>query len=366
MASQGYELKMRTAATLLLAALTPVAPAIAVPLPPPFDVPAPHKIAAPRNCPAPPAPSAALVVAQAYATGDRSYSKLDPVKQAARQEALRSVRAFSSGVALMANRYVSTGGKRADQGGCALQWLKNWADAGALTRLSDHDAQFVLSVQLSGWTLAYMQVRDLHFTAGDPHPAILRWFSALSDRLQAHTDGLRNATARNNHRYWAGLAAMGTAANTGDAARMRWALASARVGLDQVTPAGALPLELDRKKMAQHYHLYAAAPLVMMAEIASAARVSLYDYRDGALHRLVAFSARSVGDPTLMGRLAGAPQPDMRRPQSYADKQSLAWIPFYARRFPDRSPDVSRLLAFGPFRNPELGGDLTMLARSRR
>ncbi|MDE0879440.1 MAG: alginate lyase family protein [Sphingomonas bacterium] len=351
---------------VMLTIVAAVSPAAARGLPAPFDTPSARTIAAPTNCPPPPPPSVTVDVVQAYAAGDRSYSKVNPAKLAARNKALRAMRAFTSGVALTANRYVSSNGKRADQGGCALVWLKTWADAGALTKITGHDAQFALSVQLSGWTLDYMQVRDLHFTKDDPHVAIERWLALLADRLQAHTDTLKNTTARNNHRYWAGLAAMGVAAVTGDPARMRWAIGSARVGLDQISPQGTLPLELDRGRLALHYHLYAAAPLVMMAEIAREAKVDLYGYRGGALHRLVAFSTSSVGNPALITRLAGAPQSVAAKPASYADRQAIAWIEYYARRFPKRAPDLDRLLAFRPLRNPELGGDLTMLVRTRR
>ncbi|WP_340318199.1 alginate lyase family protein [Rhizorhabdus argentea] len=273
--------------------------------------------------------------------------------------------AFSAGVSDFAIKYVRSGGADRRSGTCALRWLSFWAKARAMTQMPDHNAQFRRSVQLSGWAIDYAMVRNITFKEDDPKPMIERWFAEMAADLRVHTDQITNATARNNHRYWAGLAAMAVAMNTGDQSLAQWALASARIGLDQVDSVGALPLELRRAAMARHYHLYAAAPLVMTIEIAAANGTDLSSYNDGALHRLVAFAISSISSPSLISSLSGAPQQAFVNSNGRYNTQDVAWFEFYNRRFPDRLPDGAGVLANRPLVNIELGGDLTLLAAKR-
>ena len=90
-----------------------------------------------------------------------------------------------------------------------------------------------------------------------------------------------------------------------------------------------MPLELDASALALHYHLFALAPLVMLAELGEANGVDLYDEGDGAIRRLadrvIDGLARSG---TLRGRRRRRPAVN-RPPPRGAD---LAWAePYYAR-----------------------------------
>ena len=81
---------------------------------------------------------------------------------------------------------------------------------------------------------------------------------------------------QNNHLYWAGveLAAIGVAAdNPKDFA---WAMDTYNTGVDKIQPDGTLPLEMARGSRALHYHLYALAPLILLAEFGEANQMGLY------------------------------------------------------------------------------------------
>jgi poly(beta-D-mannuronate) lyase len=85
--------------------------------------------------------------------------------------------------------------------------------------------------------------------------------------------------------------------------------------MGQVQPDGSLSHETARAAKALHYHLYAAAPLVLMA--------SIFDVQHPALDWLVRFSLDAVANPATIERLAGVAQ---ERPARVP-----GWIAIYDR-----------------------------------
>ena len=79
-------------------------------------------------------------------------------------------------------------------------------------------------------------------------------------------------------------------------------------GVDQIQPNGALPLEMARGGRALHYHLYALAPLVLLAEFGEVNHLDLYAHANGAIHRLVDFSVAGLQDPTPFVKATGVQQ----------------------------------------------------------
>jgi poly(beta-D-mannuronate) lyase len=107
-----------------------------------------------------------------------------------------------------------------------------------------------------------------------------------------HSDAHKGV--RNNHYYWEGLAVTATGAVTGDARSLAWGRKVFDHAMGQIEADGSLPLELARGRKALSYHLYAAAPLVMMA--------SILDLDAAPLERLVAYSVAGVANPVGAGR----------------------------------------------------------------
>ncbi len=121
----------------------------------------------------------------------------------------------------------------------------------------------------------------------------------------------------------------------------QWGIDSFRIGVAQITPEGTLPLEMARRSLALHYHLFAAAPLVAIAELAAANGIDLYAMEHYALARLVRRAASGLRDPSFFARQAGVPQQPVR-----LDAYSIAWAIPFARRFPD--PQLNALIARVP------------------
>ena len=148
--------------------------------------------------------------------------------------------------------------------------------------------------------------------------------------------------SQNNHLYWAGveLAAIGVAAN--NRKDFDWAMATYDNGVDQIQPDGALPLEMARGGRALHYHLYALAPLVLLAEFGEANHLDLYAHANGAIHRLVNFSVAGLQDPRLSSKQQACNR-SCRRPST---GDQIGWAPPYVQRFPN--PALERMVKAAP------------------
>ena len=92
----------------------------------------------------------------------------------------------------------------------------------------------------------------------------------LADQVVDYVDDKMknpNSDAWNNHRYWAGLAVCAAGIARNDNHQFRFGMDAFKAGVDDIGPSGVLPRELARAGMALHYHLYALAPLIMLAEL---------------------------------------------------------------------------------------------------
>lgn len=351
-------------ALAVLLALTPAAADAAPGKPERFALPlnAAGAHAKTSRCAAEPYPVVGLDTAQMYRSGDESYSVIDPSKQQARARRLAPIRGFTAGLARYANAYARSGGRDVDSGTCALKWMRSWAAADAMTRMTSPDAQFVRTVNLSGWALSYLQLTKLAHTDTATKRIIDHWLADMASDTIRFNDTLEDETSRNNHRYWAGLAVAAIGVGTSSSKLVSWGISSAKIGLDQITAKGILPLEAKRANRARQYHLYACAPLVLIAELGLIYKINLYEYHDGALHRLVHLALDSLNRPEILERASGANQEPNIIGNGHFNTQILAWVEIYDRRFPASVTKVEELLSAGHLSNAEIGGDMSIVA----
>lgn len=244
-------------------------------------------------CSAPP-PAVRDIDANRYYT-DAKRSVVDPVQKARNEAAVKPVNDYLNGVARAASNWQA--GRDPDGARCALDWLVAWADADALLgTMTTQQSYYTRKWTLGGLALSYARVQQVATPA--QRKTIENWLRKLADVTLAHSDAHKGV--RNNHYYWEGLALTAVGAVTRDARYLAWGRTVFDSAMAQVQPDGSLPLEMARGGKALSYHLFAAAPLVMMA--------SILDLRDPALERLLRFSIAGVRDPSTIERLAGAPQ----------------------------------------------------------
>lgn len=350
------------------AALLAVVPASAeVAVRGPFDVPARRAAAVelplpplkPFACGAVPAPVVRLDMEGFYADRGHGSSVVDKAKMASYRWATKAIDAFETGVTRTSDRFVRTG--EDDVAECVLTWLNRWARADAMLDAATAQGAYVRKWGLAAAAAAYFKIRGASGLKPTKVARVRQWLHRWAKIVrEEYSIRPQLSSHRNNHLYWAAWSVGLAAAALDDPDFLRWSLAKARYGIGEIDADGHLPLEMARKSRALHYHVFAAAPLVLTAELAARNGTDLYAEDGGALHRLVAGVVAGLGDPAPFARAAGVPQ-DTAGLFSGGD---LGWLEAYVARFPGRpeSKEALRYLArVRPAFNRWYGGDATLL-----
>ena len=303
------------------------------------------------ECPAPP-PGSPDIRAMGYYT-DAASSVIDPRLKAQSEAAAKPLNDFAAHVAKMADAYAKDGDDAAAR--CTLTWLDAWAGSGAMLGRMEH-VNNDQSDYMRQWThgavaLAYLRTQAL--ATPQQRASIESWLRRLSSANLAYWDNPKHK--RNNHYYWTGVGIMATAVATRDDALLKTAQGIYRTGIDAIEPDGSLPMEMARKRRALHYHDYATAPLVLMAELARLRGEDWYAYRPQSLARLTARVADGYRDPAWFNERAGVEQ------EAATPKADSGWVEFYRLRSPDPAR-FEAMHAAGPFKDPRMGGNLTLMA----
>ncbi len=312
--------------------LTPLAARSAEPLHSPWDGLHIALTDAVYTCPAPP-PFAKSLEAHSYYT-DAHHSVIDPKLEAEEREATEAPTHLGQWATQAADKYLRTGSRAA--AACVYTLLDAAAKAKAWTdAMPTSQGSYEQKWLLAGTSVAYLKVRNTGVGAPDQEKDIKKWFNSVANRVTDYVDSKKNiptSDAWNNHRYWAGLAVCAAGIAMDDKGDYEWGISSYKVGADQIQPNGVLPREMDRAGRALHYHLYALAPLIMIAELAEANGQDLYSYNNGAIHRLVKLCVAGLADPSLFSKATGVQQDIAGGPYAGSD---IGWAVPYVKRFPD-------------------------------
>jgi poly(beta-D-mannuronate) lyase len=273
---------------------------------------------------------------------DAKSSVIDPVKWKAYTESSGPYKQLGQEIVDAADAWLATGSRQAGQ--CALQHMTTAAKDGVFTgKMSSRQAYYVQGWVIGAISIAYLKIRDSGIAPPDAKMLITPWLVEVVHQTMDYYDTVRKNTgqdAGNNHLYWAGLeaAAAGVAAN--DHLLFDWGVGTYRNGIDQIKTDGSLPLEMKRGQRALHYHLYALAPLVYLAEFGEANGLHLYAERDQAIAKLVHLSIQGIKNNEFFERATGIPQDTPSGPPA---AEQISWAQIWESRFPD--PDVAALLA---------------------
>ena len=307
------------------------------------------------SCATPPKGLRDLDFSGYYADRGAGSSVVDKKAEAAYREATASINKFQADLTLMADRYAASQPADAKFAVCALDWLADWAAMGAmLGRVSDQGG-YVRKWGLAPISASYLKIRDEAALDGAKKQAVEAWIKSYANTVYRDYDPEQKESRRNNHVYWAAWSVGLAAVVLNDKKLFDWSMDKARLGLRQVTAEGILPLELGRKSRAYHYHVFAAAPLVMVAELGLRNGVDLYQDRDGALKRLVDLVIANFDDESFFAQKTG-----VKQDRSGSGKPShFPWLePYYART---QDPAAAKIIAkLRPMRETRVGGDLTM------
>jgi poly(beta-D-mannuronate) lyase len=314
------------------------------------------------DCPALPAPVLSLDLVSKYGTDGPERDDIDDAAEKAFDQAMQPVRDYEALVVRQANRFTDKG--KSGDAACAIALLKGWAEAGALADPKNSTAIFKLATALSGLSAAWQQV-TMQATPAD-RGTIDQWLSARATLVRINFNSRTSRGAKTgNHRAWAALGVAMTGVATGRDDLVDWGLTSYDAIICDANPDGSLPVELARGKKARDYHLFASAPLVMLAEIGIANGKDSYAPCNHALERIVRFTFAAVADPSAIETLAKAPQHPFPEDANLPPANRLAFMEPYLRRLPGTIAQEAAIHALRPLKSTDLGGDMTLLFGGR-
>ncbi len=291
------------------------------------------------TCPDPP-PFSKSLDAESYYT-DAHHSVIDPVKKAAYEKAAEAPDHLGQWTTQAADAYLRHGSRAGAQ--CVYALLSAAAASKAWSAsMPTGQAHYVQKWLLAGTAMAYLKVRNTGVGTTEQDKEIQKWFGFLADQVVDYVDDKMkspNSDAWNNHRYWAGLAVCAAGIARNDNHEFRFGMDAFKAGVDDIGPSGVLPRELARAGMALHYHLYALAPLIMLAELGETNGIDTYAANDHAIDRLVNLCEQGLLHPEIFQKATGVEQ-------NMPDKISgatIGWAVPYVKRHPD--PQLSAWIA---------------------
>jgi poly(beta-D-mannuronate) lyase len=295
---------------------------------------------APYDCPAIVHLAPDLITDGFYS--DSKSSVIDPVKWQAYVASSGPIKNLGNQAVAAADAYRTTGSRSAAQ--CTLRMLTTAAADGVLTgKMSSRQAYYVQGWVVGALAIAYLKVRDSGFVHPEDNAKLAQWMKTVTRQTMDFYDAARTkpgSESQNNHLYWAGVqvAAVGIVAN--DRALFDWAVATYKNGVVQITPEGTLPLEMRRGQRALHYHLYAIAPLVYLAEFGKDNGLDLYAENQHALQKLVERSIAGLAGSGYFDSAAGIKQDTPHGPPT---AEEISWAKVYVESFPNAQ--ISSLIA---------------------
>ena len=318
-----------------------------VPLRSPWDV---HPVTVRHEdyrCPTAPVLPYDIVASDYYS--DSKHSVVDEKRKAAYDEVKAQYLQVTHDAEEAADHFQQTGSTQA--AACVMKVLEVQAQANAMTgSMSTNQANYMQGWTMGALAITYLKVRTAGPVALGATPeqtaAVQAWMKKVGQQVKDYFQARREKRTndgQNNHLYWAGFTAMAVGVAVNDRALYDWGVGTYEDGVRLITPDGTLPLEIARGQRALHYHLFALAPLVTMAEIGEANGQDLYAYDHSALHLLVSRSMAGLADNRFFAEKAGAVQDTPEKGGIKSD--DVIWVTPYVRRFPD--PRISSLLQQG-------------------
>lgn len=299
---------------------------------------------APYACPQPIHLPADLTTDGFYA--DAKSSIVDPVKWKAYELSAGPVKQLGTLAVAAADAFQATGSRQAAS--CVLKLEKTAALDKALTgKMSSNQAYYVQGWVEGALAIAFLKIRPSGMVGADDQKLLVDWMKTVTAQTMSYYDRLVAANPQhvgNNHLYWAGVQVAAVAIAANDRPLFAWAVESYRNGSRQITAEGALPLEMRRGQRALHYHLYAASPMVYIAEFGELNGIHLYAENGYAIRRLVSRSVAGLEGSGYFDQQTGIKQdlPDGQPPTG----EAISWGKIYLHRFKD--DHVAALLARAP------------------
>lgn len=312
-----------------------------------------------HQCNKPPSPPNSLQFSSVYTNRSNGVSIVDPKAKEKYHAQINDINHYEKTLSHWVEAFIQN--KPVTDSFCAIDWLEGWAKQDALLEAPVNfqggaTRKWFLATIASHYVLLKAHVNIPKQT----QKIIERWIDALAQEVIKEYSKKENYTSRrNNHVYWAAWAVMVSGSALNNPTYYDWAVKRAKHGLLEIRTNGTLPRELERQSRAFNYHVFSAAPLVMIAETAKQNGDDLYRYNNGALHKLVKLIVSEIRNKQSTFTFLTGTKQDIK---SVITPYSLAWIEAYHARFP--SSKTQKLISnYSSMKSRRLGGDLTSLFR---
>jgi poly(beta-D-mannuronate) lyase len=309
------------------------------------------------SCPSPPPAVHDLNFSGFYADVGRGSSVVDPAAKQVYDRGTRAISQYENKLTEMSDLSLRADPPRAGIVACVLEWLHAWARGEAMLGRATEQGGYVRKWALAPISASYLKIRVEPSLDPAKRNVVERWIAGWASVVKKdYSTGTQRASRRNNHLYWAAWSIVLAGVVLNDLDLYEWAQDRYRFAVSQIRQDGTLPLELERKSRALHYHVFSVAPLVLIAETLSRNGGDPFPLNDGALHRLVKRTVSSLDDPAYFEHLSHVKQ-DLTVDLNGFD---LAWMEPYYARFHDTTLE-KWIQRFRPMKNRWLGGDMTFL-----
>lgn len=324
----------------------------------PFPVLLAEKRSIPEHtCTSPDKPPSNLNYISVYTDKSDGISIVDPEAQKKYKDQIKIVTRYEKHIASWVEKIISRQVSEKDY--CVIEWLEDWADQNAMLGIkasSQGEAvrKWFLATIASHYDILNQNVNLKQST----QQKIEDWIELLATQVvEDYSRNPKNNSRQNNHIYWSAWAVMMASTILDNQQLYDWALERAEKGVLEIQYNGILPRELSRQRRAFSYHVFAAAPLIMIAETVEQNGGDLYNQNVGGLHRLVSFIVSELNNKqATITALTGRKQKTKTTITNY----SLAWLEVYNARFPSSKIEkwVKKL---SPMKYRRVGGNTSLL-----
>lgn len=313
-----------------------------------------------HKCDTPPSPPQNLKFTSVYTNRNDGFSIVDPKAKEKYKSQIKDIETYEKTIASWSKRFILD--NPSNDSYCAIDWIENWAINNALLDVpvnfqGGSTRKWFLATIASHYSLLKERVNIPEETQAN----IENWIDALTQEvITEYSTKLNNTSRHNNHIYWAAWSVIMSSSVLDNHAYFDWAVENTKNGILEIRKNGTLPRELAREARAFNYHVFSAAPLIMIAETAKRNGINLYSYNGGGLHRLVKLIISELNNKqSTLTFLTGKKQ-DVK---NVITPYSLAWLEVYHARFPS-SKTKKWLKNYPSMKSRRLGGDMTSLFRT--
>ncbi|WP_460543259.1 alginate lyase family protein [Halomonas shantousis] len=265
---------------------------------------------------------------------------------------------FEDTVSGLAGSFMSTGDTY--YGECLIRFLDHWAQSDALMdfyyRSDDRQAWYATESMMFAASMAYSIVRPRVEGMDEEKTRINDWLNRLAHKHSGIVGGL-NGSCCNNHFYRRSIYAAMIGVLTNDNELFRFGVSSVYSALNDLTPEGALPLEMHRGRRASHYQNYALLYLITAMQVVARQGYDVFNL-EVAGHTIkdaVDFDMDVIEDPSELKGYA----PHEQYRGFLEDGQYFSWMELYLTHFDDsRIKDFIR--KYRPIDNRGAGGYVTL------